>query len=185
MLFRFSRIFLIGGLVLTGWLYCSAQIPDPLFPKAGDPTKDDDKPKSFQETVEKLRIEKDKKDHDQMVERGEEVVKLSEELEKAVSEAGRLSEKDYSKVATVEKLVKKIRTELGAANDDVDDNATDDPSKPESKNLTPTDAVKSLHSKTTKLYDELKKTTRFTISASAIQASNSVLRLARFLKISH
>ncbi len=185
MLFRFSRIFLIGGLVLTGCLYCSAQIPDPLFPKTRDPTKDDDKPKSFQETFEKMRIEKDKKDHDQMVERGEEIVKLSEELEKAVDQTGRLSNKEYAKVATVEKLVKKIRTELGGADDDGDADTPDDPSKPESKNFTPIDAVKSLHSTTAKLYDELKKTTRFTISASAIQASNSVLRLARFLKVSH
>ena len=179
---RCFRIFLFSSLILAGCLCCSAQIPDPIFPKTGDTNKDDDKPKSFQESIEKMRIEKDKKDHDQMVERGEEVVKISEELEKAVDQNGRLTDKEYSKVATVEKLVKKIRTELGGDDDDKDG---DDDIAPQKQGLSAKDAVKSLRSTTLTLFDELKKTTRFTISASAIQASNSVLKLARFLKITH
>ena len=182
-MFRLSRIFLLSGLILTGCLCCLAQTSEPLFPKTGDNNKDDDRPKSFNETLEKLRIAKDKKDHDQMIERGEEVVKITEELEKTVDQNGRLTDKEYSKVAAVEKLVKKIRNELGGDSDG--DDAPDDQAELQNKGFSPTDAVKSLVSTTATLYDELKKTTRFTISASAIQASNSVLRLARFLKISH
>jgi len=185
MLFRFTQIVFACCLILTGWSYASAQGTDAQFPRAGDVNKDDEKPKSFRETLEKMRIEKDKKDHDQMVERGEEVVKISEELEKDIDKSGYLTEKDYSKLAAVEKLVKKIRTELGGADDDGDIDADDDASNPEPKPKTSVDAIKSLRTNTLTLFDELKKTTRFTISASAIQASNTVLRLARFLKITH
>lgn len=165
-----------------GSLYCIAQLPDTGLGRPGDPNKDEP-PKSLKETLEKLRIEKEKKDHNQMLERGGEVVKITEELEKTVDQNGRLTDKEYSKVAIVEKLVKKIRNELGGDDDDGDD--TNDQIRMQNKGLSPTDAVKSLVSTTAKLFDELKKTTRFTISASAIQASNSVLRLARFLKLSH
>jgi len=175
------RILIVVGLIMAGTICCAAQLPDPIFPK-GDP-KEEEKPKSFQESLEKMRIEKDKKDHDQMVERGVEIVKISEELEKAVDQNGHLTDKDVSKVATVEKLVKKIRSELGGADDD--DNDVDDDAEPQKKELSAMDAVKSLRSTTLTLFDELKKTTRFTISATAIQASNSVLKLARFLKITH
>ena len=164
-----------------GCLCCFAQTPDTGFGKP--PDSKEETPKGIKETLDKMRIEKDKKDHDQMIERGEEILKISEELEKNVDQNGHLSEKDYSKVATVEKLVKKIRTELGGSDDD---DAADDPAKEKDNSpLSPTEVVKSLHSTTSKLYDELKKTTRFTVSATAIQASNSVLRLARFLNFSH
>jgi len=120
------RILIVVGLIMAGTICCAAQLPDPIFPK-GDP-KEEEKPKSFQESLEKMRIEKDKKDHDQMVERGVEIVKISEELEKAVDQNGHLTDKDVSKVATVEKLVKKIRSELGGADDD--DNDVDDDAEP-------------------------------------------------------
>ena len=182
MMFRFSRFFLLGALILMGCMFCLAQTPDPSFGRPGDASKEET-PKSLKETLEKLRIEKEKKEHNQMLERGGEIVKITVELEKTVDQNGRLTDKEYSKVATVEKLVKKIRNELGGDDDDGDD--PDDQVGMQNKGLSPTDAVKSLVSKTAKLFDELKKTTRFTISASAIQASNSVLRLARFLKLSH
>ena len=44
------------------------------------------------------------------------------------------------------------------------------------------DGFKVLRSNTIKLVDELNKTTRFTISAAAIQTTNTVLRITRFLK---
>jgi hypothetical protein len=44
--------------------------------------------------------------------------------------------------------------------------------------------VKSFRAAAVGLFDELKKTTRFTISAAAIQSANAVVKLARFLRIS-
>ena len=109
-----------------------------------------------------------------MVSRGEEVIKLTEQVEKSFAAHGRLSEDDYSKIANVEKLVKKIRDELGG--DDMDDIDKD-------LKLTSTaTGMKSLRDMTSQMFDELKKTTRFSISLCAIQTTNSVLRIARFLK---
>jgi len=142
------------------------------------PSRDDDRPKTIQETLEKMRIEKDKKDHEQMVSRGEEVLKLTEQLERSYADHGKLSGDDYSKIASVEKLVKKIRDELGADGDTDEDKETQSKLK-----LNSTDGgMKSLKEMTSAMFEELKKTTRFSISLSAIQTTNSVLRIVRFLK---
>lgn len=185
MQFRSSRIFLITGLILIGLLPCFGQSADKggIYPKPGETDKED-QPKSFHERLEKMRIEKDKKDHEQMIERGEEVLKITEDLEKDFDANGRLTDKEKPKLAEVEKLVKKIRNELGGADDNGDDE-TVEPAKTKSSNLSPIDAIKSLRSTTLRLCDELKKTTRFSISAAAIQSSNTVLKITRFLRVSN
>lgn len=142
------------------------------------PSEDDDRPKSFRETLEKLRIEKEKKDYDQMLERGEEALRISENLERAYTINGRLTEREMAQLAAVEKLVKKIRSGLGGG-DDEDDNDKPRVNQP----MPPQEAVKSFRTTTLRLFDELKKTSRFTISTAAIQTSNAVLKLARFLRI--
>lgn len=133
-------------------------------------------PKSIQETLEKMRIEKEKKDFDEMVSRGDEMLGISGELEKSFERNGKLSNDDLDRLARVEKLAKKIREELGGRDDDdKDDDGVGTPSL--------ADAVKTLRASAGTLYVELKKTSRFTISAAAIQSTNTVLRLARLLKI--
>lgn len=147
-------------------------------PRTGQPVRDqDDRPKTIEETLEKMRIEKDKKDHDQMVSRGEEVMKISEELEKSYEQHGKLSGNDYAKMASMEKLVKKIRDELGGG-DDSDDDDDDAQAKLSSTRV----GMKTLKDSTCAMFDELKKTTRFSISLSAIQTTNTVLRIVRLLK---
>ena len=116
-----------------------------------------------------------------MLDRGEEALRLSEQLEKAFGANGKLSDKEVAKIAAVEKIVKKIRNELGGDDDGKEES---DDERPSGSALSPADAVKSLRSTTLALFDELKKTTRFSISAAAIQCSNTVLKLARFLRIS-
>ena len=145
--------------------------------RVGLPKTDQQKelgPQSIQETLEKMRIEKDKKDHNEMVDRGDETLKILNQLEKSFEHNGRLSSEDIGRLERVEKLAKKIRDELGG-HDDEDDEGTGTPSLEV--------AVKTLQATAGALFDELKKTSRFTISAAAIQSSNTVLRLARFLKI--
>ncbi len=176
MLLRSFRIFILTVLVLTGGIYCFAQSGadnrSSIFAKPGE-SEDDNRPKSFKDTLYKLRIDREKKDYDEMISRGEEALKISEELEKSFARNGRLTANEYTQIETVEKLVKKIRNELGG---------DDDKETKDGKRLSPSDAVKSFRETTVKLIDELKKTSRFTISASAIQASNAVLRLTRFLR---
>ena len=139
----------------------------------------DDRPRSIKESLEKMRIEKEKKDFERMIERGEEALKITEELEVSFERKGRLTEKEKAKLAAVEKLAKKIRSDLGGGDD------RDEEARPHGDSLSFIDAIRSLRSSTQDLFGELKKSTRFTVSAAAIQSSNAVLRLARFLRIAH
>ncbi len=148
--------------------------------RAGIPKTEQDKdsaPKSMQETLERMRIAKEKKDFEEMLNRGDEVLGISGELEKSFEHHGKLSSDDLDRLARVEKLAKKIREELGGHDDDdkEDADAVGTPSL--------ADAVKTLKFSADTLYNELKKTTRFTISAAAIQSTNTVLRLTRILRI--
>lgn len=134
-------------------------------------------PKGVREMMDKLRIEKEKKDYEEMLERGENALKLSSELETSLSKNSQLTDSDRTKLASLEKLVKKIREDLGGDDDDEAEAA-----EKEEKPSTIVQGFRSLKEATVRLVDELKKTTRFSISAAAIQTSNTVLRMTRFLR---
>ena len=169
------RIILLGIIIAvfsaSGW----AQNAEDNRPGSKPDQEKDAAPKSIQETLEKMRIEKDKKDHNEMVDRGDEAAKITDQLEKSFEQNGKLSNDDLARLARVEKLAKKIREELGGNEDADDDDSIGTPSLG--------DALKILRTSTFTLYDELKKTSRFTVSAAAIQSTNTVLKLARLLKI--
>ena len=186
MLNRLAFLIFIAAVFAIGPALSFAQVADnkgSIIPRQND---DDnaDHPKSFKETLVKLRIDKEKKDYGEMLERGEEALKLSEELEKAYAHNGRLNTQEITKLITVEKLVKKIRSELGGDDDGSDDNKDERDNFMPAPPLAQGDAVKSFRSTTRKLFEELKKTSRFTVSAAAIQTSNAVLKLAKLLRIS-
>ena len=181
MFYRSSQFFLSFALIFTFALFVSAQ-QDPSASVLPKPPNNDDHPKSFRETLEKMRIDKEKRDFQEMLDRGAEVLKITEELEKTVEKSGNLTERDHAKVVSVEKLVKKIRGGLGGDDEEDENQAREDVQK---SRLSPGEAVKSLRKATIALLDELKKTTRFSISAAAIQSSNAVLRVARFLKLTN
>ncbi len=127
-----------------------------------------------------MRIEKEKKDFNEMIDRGDEALKITNELEHSFEQNGKLSDSDLARLAKVEKLAKKIREELGGR-DDYDQENDEEQSIP----LSLADAVGTLRSSAVTLFDELKKTTRFTISAAAINSSNTVLKLTRYLRFGH
>lgn len=134
-------------------------------------------PKGVREMMDKLRIEKEKKDYEEMLERGDSALKISDELEASLSKHSQLTESDRTKLASLEKLVKRIREDLGG-----DDDEEAEITEKEEKPSTILQGFRSLKEATIKLVDELKKTTRFSISAAAIQTSNAVLRMTRFLR---
>lgn len=139
----------------------------------------EDYPKSIKESLAKQRIETEKKDFEQLIERSEEVAKLSFELEKSFAQNNSLTPEDQKKLNRVEKLVKKIRSEIGADDDgdvEIDETVT------EEKPSNVLNALKSLQSTTGRLVAELKKQTRHTVSVVAIQSSNVLLRVVRFIK---
>ncbi len=139
-----------------------------------------DKPYGLDEMLAKQRAARDKKDHEEMLERGEEALRLAKQLEASFAQNQDLSRQDKARLESLEVTVRKIREELGGDDDD-DESAAG--AADESKPSTIEEAFKYQQSTTVKLVDELKKTTRFSISAVAIQTSNNVLKLVRFLRL--
>ena len=156
-----------------------AQEADTSIP--GQKPRDPDPPFGVREMQKKMQIDAEKKEYNELVERAEQAMKISQDLEKAYEQRASLTRSDLEKLDDLEKLVKKVRSGLGG--DDDDDN-NDDPQARDSGPKTVADGFKALPSLTVKMVDELKKSTRFGISAVAIQSSNAVLKVVRFLKLS-
>ncbi len=130
-------------------------------------------PTNIRESLKKQEIERLKKDYDELLENGEQAVKLSEEVEFSFTKNNKLTSGDIEKLDKIEKLLKKIRKELGG-----DDENEDKVKKPSSiKN-----AVSTLKESAENLFGELKKTSRYSISVVAIQSSNSLLDIVRYIK---
>jgi len=138
-----------------------------------------DEVRTVQEMLAKQRAIQDKKDHEEMLKRGEEAAELSKQLDKAFEQKNELSRQDKQKLDSLEKIVTKIRRELGGGDDDSEDAE----SAGYAKLSTAKEASNILKATTIKLVDELKKTSRFSISVMAIQSSNSVLKLVKFLRL--
>lgn len=181
----FSKLFISLAFVFALALAVNAQ--GDASTANGRPAPKEDLPKNMKETLEKQRIEREKKDYQEMLDRGEEALKLSDELEKSVAQTNKLSSQDQIKLERLEKIVKKIRKELGGDDDDGDKSATvteteAGETEKDAKPLTVVSAVKKLQSSAAKLVAELKKTTRFSISAVAIQSSNALLKIVKFVQ---
>lgn len=181
--FRLRKLTSIAVVIFVAALAAAAQSADNRT-SIVKPPSDEDQPKNVREMFSKMRVEQRKKEHDEMLKRGEKALELSKQLEKAFSQNNHLSPQDMEKLEGLEKIVKKIRSDLGG---DDDDGSNDD--QPEAaKTDRPADLVdgfKILKSSTVKLVNELKKTSRFSISAVAIQSSNSILKIVRFLRFSN
>lgn len=168
------RIIGISFLAFCSSVLVLAQDTKPLSPPNFEKGDDKEPAKGMRAMLYKMQIEKEKKDFQEMLDRGEQVDKLTAEVAKSVEAHGSLTEDDKRRIDDVEKLVKKIRGELGGSDDD----DTDADAKPKDV----VSGVKYLRDSTTKLVAELKQSSRFTVSAAAIEASNTVLKGARFLR---
>lgn len=141
-----------------------------------------DQPKTVKEYLAKQRAEKARKDHEELLKRGDELLVLTGQLEAAYERHKDLTSGDRAKLDSVEKLAERIRKSLGGDGDGEDDIAGGI-AKEEKLPATVGDAVVNLKEMVVKLVDELKRTSRFTISAVAIQSSNSVLKIIKFLRL--
>ncbi len=169
------RILIIAAIAAFGSAAVYAQGAEAQTPSYG--TIKEEPPKGVREVMAKLRIDQEKKEYQEMLDRGESALTLSNELEASLEKNNRLTDADRAKLASLEKIVKKIRGDLGG---DDDEEAADT-----EKEETPSSLIegfRTLKSTTVKLVDELKKTSRFSISASAIYTTNAVLRMTRLLK---
>lgn len=159
-------------------LCVNAQIPDASTSNGRpDPNRFHDLPDPIKETLAKQRIKNEEKEYQELLQRGEEAAKLSEELNKSLENTQNLASEDIKKLERLEKLVKKIREELGAKDDGIDNE--------EMQNEKPPTLFKALnHIKegTANLLSEIKKAGRHSISVIAIESSNSLLKLVRFIR---
>jgi TolA-binding protein len=175
MFFTLSRLIFIAVLFSLTVVRASAQIDTPdASTSSGKSSNKEDFPKGIKESLAKSRIEREKKDFEELLQNGEEAVKISESLENSFAESNKLSLEDRKKLDRLEKLAKKIRRELGAS----DIAGEDDEANPSSM----LDAFKTLQASTGKLVEELKKTTRYTISVIAVQSSNAFLKVVKFIR---
>lgn len=165
LLFVFLFIFICSGLA-------SAQDGPNSRP---DLTKNMDLPEGMRENLAKSRLKQEEEDYKELIKRTEEAVKISEELTATYEQSKKFSDDDTKKIDRLEKVVKKIRQDLGAE-DDKDEDSED---KPSSLMTTLT----TIKDKTSNLLAELKKTTRYSVSVVAIESSNTLLRLVKFIKL--
>lgn len=172
MIFCIFRLFFIFLVVFGAALGVQAQ-SNAIDASGKSGVDKEDLPKNIKESLAKTRIEKEKKEYDELLKRGEEASKLGEELEKSFALNNKFFPDDQKKLDRLEKLVKKIRKELGG------DDSEEEENPPTNQN-----AVKTLQSKSANLFSELKKANRYTISVIAIDSTNSLIKAVRFLRFS-
>jgi hypothetical protein len=136
--------------------------------------KEEEKSDSLKETMAKWKLKAEKKDYEELLKRGDEAEKLVIELTDTYKKNKQLTKEDAPKLDKLEKLVKKIRSEVGAEDDGEEED------KP--KDLV--DAIKLLSENTANLVKELKKTTRHSISVVLVETSNTMLKLVKFIRFS-
>jgi hypothetical protein len=175
MVFNFFQLIFVFFLFATAVVCVNGQInlPDASTPSGKTDQSKEDMPKSVKESLAKNRIDREKKDYEELIERGKEAAKLSAELGNSFDKQNKLSFEDRKKIDRLEKLVKKIRKELGG-DDDSDSDETVPPTMDK--------AVKILQEKTAFLLDELKKCTPYSISVVAIENSNALLKIVSFIQ---
>ena len=170
-------------LLLSAASYAQTDLPDASSRTPGRP-RNDEASINVKEMLARQKAERDKKDYEDMLKRGEEAVRLAKQLENSYEQNKSFSSDDKTRLDSLEKVVTKIRKELGGDDDGkADDPGYMQPAEEEPKPSTIEEGFKYLQSTTVKLVDELKKTTRFSISVVAIQTSNTVLKLVRFLRL--
>jgi type I site-specific restriction endonuclease len=171
MFLQISKLFCFFCLIFIGFGTISAQDGE-----KNDPTKKLDLPETMRETFAKRRIREEEEQYQELIKKSEEAVKLSEELSKSFEENKQLSAPDTKKLEQLEKLIKKIRKELGAEDEEKD--------KTEDKPSSIVNALTIVKEKSANLLAELKKTSRHSLSVIAVESSNIIWNLVRFLRLS-
>ncbi len=167
----FIRTFLIFLFLFSASIIVRAQFDTST--SSGRP-RSEPLPQNILETLAKKQIEDNKKEFEALLKRGEEAVKMSFELQKSFVKHNKLTTQDQNKLKDLEKLLKRIRKDLGGADDEEDI---------EEKPTSMGNALNSLKDSTENLYQEIKKTSRHTISAVAIKSSNTILYIVKFLRL--
>lgn len=169
----------ISILVFGAASFAQTTANDPFPPISGQRRNDEDS-QILKGMLAKQQSAREKKEYAQLLERATNAVELSEQLAKNLEKKQAFSEPDKKQLAEFEKLLSRIREDLGG-DDDGGTNITT-----EGNSIAPRDVregVLYLKRSTENLLDQLKRSTRFSISVAAIETSNTLIRLARFLRL--
>lgn len=160
---------LVGILILLGQAIC-AQVGNTGFPD--ERRQKEEFPLSIREMLEKKRIEEEKKEYNELLQRSKEVAELGEALFNAYEKQKTLTSEEIKKLERLEKLLKKIRDELGGESDENENQQV--------KSLD--EAFKFIKENTKELSSIVEKSTRFAVSATAIEVSNALLETISEIK---
>ncbi len=150
------------------------------WPSAGR-TRPDDDSRFVKEMLAKQQTTREKREYEALVERGEAALKLSTELETTFRKKSQLSETERKKLEDFEKLVSRIRKDLGGADDGEAEVGFKEKEAPKDVR----EGFVYLKRSTEQLVSEIKRSTRFSVSVLAIESSNTLIRLARFLRLTN
>ncbi|MFV0388824.1 MAG: hypothetical protein ACK5NT_08705 [Pyrinomonadaceae bacterium] len=159
-----SLYFLPLILLLTFGASASAQVFD---------EKEEPLPDSIREKMEELRIKEEKESFEKTLNKAKELAEVSKSLESSFAENKGLTKSDQGNLARVESLIKDVRSDLHVRG------------KAHNKKELPKDtkaAIKYLSEHTSQLFDELEKSSRYSISVATVQATNSLLHVVKFLR---
>jgi hypothetical protein len=129
----------------------------------------------LKETMAKWRIKKENEDYQDLLKKGEEASKIAEELKTSYGKNQKLSDVELKKLDRLEKLLKKIIDELGADEGDLEEVDS-------KKFISINNAVNFLQETSSKLLTELKKNTKHSVSVIAIESSNFLIKVVRFIR---
>jgi membrane-associated HD superfamily phosphohydrolase len=165
---RFSMFF-IFAFFLSSFCAVNAQIR-----LDQDERQRDDLPKSIKEVIVKRRIEDAKKNFSEMLKRSEEAEELSKQLSVSYEQNKSLTAEDRRKLERLEKLIRKIRDDLGGEGDGEEEQ--------QKQPLNLDESFELLKNSSEELASILKKSSQFTVSATAVELSGSILKAIKFIK---
>ncbi len=166
-----KALVLIGVFVICGLAQVETRPSTPRVGPREEPTV------TVTDMLAKQRLEAERKRYQEMMKRSEEAEKLSNEIFEEFDAEKKMSPATERKIAQLEKLVQRIRKDLGGGSD-----GKSDAGKTEA--MSAADAFGILRRHTHRLISELKRSSRYTVSGAAIESSNIILRTVRLLRLS-
>jgi len=174
-MFRFT----LPVIVLFLGSQAAAQVKSTPAPKPSvtrqqsDPTEQQDVSLP-EEMKSRMEIERANKEHQKLVDSAKQMGELSAEVAKSFKETSKLDSQELKKLASIEKLARKILSDSGGEQ-------TNDKWESEEK-LTLAEAVDRLNTASADVAASISKGTRFVVSAVVISNSNEVIHLAQYIR---
>jgi len=120
----------------------------------------------------RMAIEREDNRHRKFMEDVKQLDDLSTAVETAYREHNALTSEDFKKIATIEKLAKRILSHAGGSQVDEEKKPSDTPLA---------DVIKEMTESASEISKNLMAQTRHVVSATVISSSNKVINLARFI----